>query len=97
MSTYINISEFFSVEDGVEKVDVKSYKSLVGSLMYINTTWCDIVQVVSSISRFMECSSHIHVGESKITFRYLYGTSNFGIWYTLTDNFGFWHLVCFNI
>jgi hypothetical protein len=35
MSTPINTNEIFSVEYGARKVDVKSYISLVGSLMYL--------------------------------------------------------------
>jgi hypothetical protein len=88
MSTPINTNEKFFVEDGAEKVDAKSYRSLVGSLMYLTTTRPDIMQVVSLISRFMQSPSKIHVGEEKIILRYVYGTSNFGIWYTSTDNFG---------
>jgi hypothetical protein len=84
---YINTNEKLSMEDGAKKVDVKSYRNLVGSLVYLTSTRSDIMQAVSLISRFMQSPSKIHFGATKRILRYLRGTSNFGIWYTSIDNF----------
>jgi hypothetical protein len=84
MSTPINTNDFFFVEDGAKKVDAKSYRSLVGSLMYLTATRPDIMQAISLISRFMQSPSKIHFGEAKIILRYV-------LW-----NKQFWHLVYFN-
>jgi hypothetical protein len=79
---------FFSVEDGAEKVDAQSYRSLVGSLLYLTTTRPDIMHAVGLISRFMQSPSKIHFGAAKRILRYVCGTRNYGIWYTSSNNFG---------
>jgi len=43
MSTSINTIENVSIKDGAEKVDVKSYRILVGSLMYLTAIGPDIM------------------------------------------------------
>jgi hypothetical protein len=79
MSTLVNANKMFFVEDGAKMVDVKSYRGLIGSLMYLSTTRPDILQEISLISRFMPSPSKIHFGEEKIILRHVHGTSNFGI------------------
>lgn len=88
MSTPMNTTEKFFVEDGAEKVDAQSYRSLVGILLYITTTRPDIMHAVGLISRFMKSPSKIHFGVAKIILRYLRGTNNYGILYIKSFWFG---------
>lgn len=88
MSTPMNINEKNSVEDGAEKIDVESYKSLVGNLLYISTTRPNIMHAIGLISRFMQSSSKIHFGAAKTILRYLCGKRNYGNWYTPSNDFG---------
>ena len=88
MSTPMNTNEKFYVEDGVEKVDAQSYRSLVGSPLYLTTIRPNIMHAVGLISRFMQSPSKMHFGAAKRILRYLSGTRNYGIWYTSSSNFG---------
>ena len=60
-TTPMNQKEKFCKEDGVDKVNEEVYRSMIGCLMYLTTTWPDIVHVVSLISRYMHCSREIHL------------------------------------
>ncbi|XP_042944487.1 uncharacterized mitochondrial protein AtMg00810-like [Carya illinoinensis] len=68
-------------EDGVKKVDASTYRSLVGSLLYLCNTRLDILFATSMLSRFMQCPSQIHFGTAKRVLRYLQGTIGLGMWY----------------
>jgi hypothetical protein len=62
MSILINTNEKFFVEDGEIKVDAKSYRILVGSIMYLNATKPYIMQDISLISIFVQSSSNFSFG-----------------------------------
>uniref|UniRef100_A0A803PAK3 CCHC-type domain-containing protein n=1 Tax=Cannabis sativa TaxID=3483 RepID=A0A803PAK3_CANSA len=64
-----------------KKVDSTLYKQIVGSLMYLTATRQDIMHGVSLISRYMECPREIHLLAAKRIFRYLRGTTDFGLFY----------------
>lgn len=64
-----------------KKVDVTLYKQIVRSLMYLTSTRPDIMHAVSLISRYVENPTEIHLLVAKRMFRYLKGTTDFGIWY----------------
>lgn len=63
------------------KVDSTLYKQIVGSLMYLTTTRPDIMHAVSLISRYMEQPKEMHLLAAKRIFRYLQGTTDFGLFY----------------
>lgn len=64
-----------------KKVDATIYKQIVGSLMYLTSTRPDIMHAVSLISRYMENPTELHLLAAKRIFRYLKGTTDFGILY----------------
>ncbi|GAB2285852.1 hypothetical protein Dimus_039724 [Dionaea muscipula] len=66
-------------------VDTSLYRSLVGSLRYINCTRPDILFAVGLVCRYMESPTVEHLLASKRILRYLKGTISFGIWYASTD------------
>ena len=68
-------------DDHEKKIDATLYKQIVGSLMYSTSTRPDIMHVVSIIGRYMENLTENHLLAAKRVFRYLKGTSNFGILY----------------
>ncbi|XP_042948551.1 secreted RxLR effector protein 161-like [Carya illinoinensis] len=68
-------------KDGVKKVDASTYRSLVGSLLYLCNTRPNILFATSMLSRFMQCLSQIHFGTTKRVLRYLQGTIGWGMWY----------------
>ena len=70
-------------------VNATLYKQIVGSLMYLTSTRPDIMYAVSLISRYMENPSEVHLLAAKRIFRYLKGTTDFGIMYKkLLENQG---------
>eukprot|EP00253_Pinus_taeda_P002333 PITA_02333 len=74
-------------EDSSKDIDPKSYKSIVGSLMYLTATRPDIMHAVSLISRFMERPKETHWQEAKRILRYVNGTKGFGILYSSSESF----------
>ncbi|CAL5331079.1 unnamed protein product [Camellia sinensis] len=64
-----------------ERIDNTFFKQIVGSLMYLTSTRPDIMHAVSLISRYMENPTEMHLKAAKRIFRYLKGTSDFGILY----------------
>ena len=64
----------------------KSYRSIVGSLMFLTHTRPDIAYSVSLVPRYMAKPSEIHMKACKIIERYVKGTLNFGIHYFTSNN-----------
>nr|GEZ45644.1 uncharacterized mitochondrial protein AtMg00810-like [Tanacetum cinerariifolium] len=64
-----------------EDVDVHTYKSMIGSLMYLTSSRPDIMFVVCAYARFQVTLkvSYLHV--VKRIFRYLKGKPHLGLWY----------------
>jgi len=50
-------------------------------LLYFIATRPGIIFVVSLLSRFMHSSSHFHFATTKRVFRYIQGTTSYGIRY----------------
>jgi hypothetical protein len=59
----------------------KSYKQMVGSLMYLLATRPDLAYSVFLVARFMERPTEMHVAAIKRIMRYLKGTLSLGIMY----------------
>ena len=73
-------------EEG-EKVDSTLFKSLVGSLRYLTCTRPDILYAVGVVSRYMENPTTTHLKAAKRILRYVKGTTNFGLYYSVSDNY----------
>ncbi|GJW30792.1 putative ribonuclease H-like domain-containing protein [Tanacetum coccineum] len=67
-------------EDG-EDVDVHVYRSMSGSLMYLNASRPDIMFVVCACARFQVTPKASHLNEVKRIFRYLKHQPKLGLWY----------------
>ena len=77
---------FFKHKEG-NKVDPTLYKSLVGSLRYLTCTRPDILYAVGVVSRYLENPTITHLKEVKRTLRYLKGTTNFGLYYYVSNDY----------
>ena len=73
-------------EEG-EKVDPTLFKSLVGSLRYLTCTRPDILYAVGVVSRHMEHPTTTHLKAAKRILRYIKGTTNFGLYYTVSNDY----------
>nr|GEV55629.1 uncharacterized mitochondrial protein AtMg00810-like [Tanacetum cinerariifolium] len=80
-STPINIDKPLLKDHDGEDVDVHTYISMIGSLMYLTLSRPDIMFAVCACARFQVTPkvSHLHV--VKRIFRYLKGKPHLGLWY----------------
>ncbi|KAH9657240.1 Integrase catalytic domain-containing protein [Citrus sinensis] len=77
MSTTIKLDKY---EKGKE-VDIKTYRGMMGSLLYLTASSPDIMFSVCLCARFQSCPKESHMLAVKRIFRYLIGTINLGLWY----------------
>nr|GEX89450.1 uncharacterized mitochondrial protein AtMg00810-like [Tanacetum cinerariifolium] len=64
-----------------EDVDVHTYKSMIGSLMYLTSSRPDIMFAVCACVRFQVTPKASHQHAVKRIFRYLKGKPHLGLWY----------------
>jgi hypothetical protein len=68
-------------------VDQSSYRSMIGSLLYITASRPDIMHVVGIVGRYQATPKQSHLLVVKRIFRYLKETMNYGLWYPKNQNF----------
>nr|GEW15343.1 uncharacterized mitochondrial protein AtMg00810-like [Tanacetum cinerariifolium] len=64
-----------------EDVDVHTYRSMIGSLMYLTSSRPDIMFAVCACACFQVTPKASHLHAVKRIFRYLKGTPHLGLWY----------------
>nr|GEY23772.1 uncharacterized mitochondrial protein AtMg00810-like [Tanacetum cinerariifolium] len=64
-----------------EDVDVHTYRSMIGSLMYLTSSRPDIMFAVCVCARFQVTPKASHLHAIKRIFRYLKGEPHLGLWY----------------
>nr|GEX67446.1 hypothetical protein [Tanacetum cinerariifolium] len=65
-----------------EDVDVHTYRSMIGSLMYLTASRPDIMFAVCAYARFQVKPKASHLHAVKMIFRYLKGKPHLGLWYS---------------
>ena len=68
-------------------VDIKVYRGMIGSLLYLMTSRLDIILSVCLCARFQSCPKESHLIAVKRVIRYLKGTINMGLWYLKIGQF----------
>ena len=76
-----------STKDETPTIEQKKYKSIIGGLQYLTHTRPNIANVVGIFARFSANPREAHYVEVKRIFRYLKGTSKFGLWYDRANDF----------
>jgi hypothetical protein len=76
-----------SKDDDSPDVDQSSYRSMIGSLLYITASRPDIMHVVGMVGRYQSAPKQSHLLAVKRIFRYLKETMNYGLWYPKNQNF----------
>jgi hypothetical protein len=76
-----------SKDDDSPDVDQSSYRSMIGSLVYIIASHLDIMHVVGMVGRYQPAPKQSHFLAVKRIFRYLKEIMNYGLWYPKNQNF----------
>nr|GEX53703.1 retrovirus-related Pol polyprotein from transposon TNT 1-94 [Tanacetum cinerariifolium] len=63
-------------------IDVKLYRDMIGSLMYLTASRSDLIYDVCFYARYQAKPTKKHLQAMKRIFRYLKGTINIGFWYS---------------
>ncbi|XP_049410533.1 uncharacterized mitochondrial protein AtMg00810-like [Solanum stenotomum] len=87
VATPMNMNEKLQQEDGTGQANARSFRSLVGGLIYLAHTRPDISYSVGVVSRFMSNPSKHHFGAAKRILHYVAGTLEYGISYSQVSNF----------
>ncbi|GKE08586.1 retrovirus-related pol polyprotein from transposon TNT 1-94 [Tanacetum coccineum] len=64
-------------------VDAKLYRGMIGSLMYLTSSRPDLIYVVCLCARYQAKPTEKHLNAVNWIFRYLKGTINMGLWYSM--------------
>ena len=81
ISTPIATSTKLDADEVGKAVDQKTYRSMIGSLLYLTVSRPDIQFSVCLYARFQANSMESHLIVVKRIFRYLSETVNVGLWY----------------
>nr|GEV57278.1 hypothetical protein [Tanacetum cinerariifolium] len=80
-STPIDAEKPLLKDSDGEDVDVHTYRSMIGSLMYLTSSRPDILFAVCACARFQVTPKVSHLNAVKRLFRYLKGKPYLGLWY----------------
>nr|GFB52633.1 uncharacterized mitochondrial protein AtMg00810-like [Tanacetum cinerariifolium] len=80
-STSIDAENPLLKDSDGEDVDVHTYRSMIGSLMYLTSSRPDIMFAVCACARFQVTPKLSHLNAVKRIFRYLKGKPCLGLWY----------------
>nr|GEX15034.1 hypothetical protein [Tanacetum cinerariifolium] len=80
-STPIDTEKPLLKDPGGEDVDVYTYRSMIGLLIYLTSSRPDIMFAVCACARFQVTSKVSHLHAFKRIFRYLKGKPHLGLWY----------------
>nr|GFA34945.1 hypothetical protein [Tanacetum cinerariifolium]GFA35411.1 hypothetical protein [Tanacetum cinerariifolium] len=80
-STPIDAEKPLLKDSDGEDVDVHTYRSMIGSLMYLTSSRPDIMFAVCACARFQVTLKMSHLNAVKRIFRYLKGKPCLGLWY----------------
>nr|GEV85648.1 hypothetical protein [Tanacetum cinerariifolium] len=80
-STLIDAEKPLLKDPNREDVDVHTYRSMIGSLMYLTSSRPDIMFAVCACARFQVTPKASHLNAVKRIFRYLKGKPHLGLWY----------------
>ncbi|XP_016562986.2 uncharacterized mitochondrial protein AtMg00810-like [Capsicum annuum] len=86
-ATPMNVGEKLQLNNRAQIDYARSFRSLVGVLIYLTHTCFDIAFSISVISRFMQQPSKVHFGAAKKVLCYIAGTKDYEIWYSHVSNF----------
>ncbi len=81
MPTPMSTSEKIDKDEKGKEVDVKKYRGMIGSLLYLTASRPDIMFSVCLCARYQSCPKESHMKCVKRIMKYLVGTIDVGLWY----------------
>jgi hypothetical protein len=81
IKTPIATNGHLDLDEGGKPVDLKLYRFIIGSLLYLTASRPDIMFSVCMCARFQVAPKECHLTAMKRIFRYLKYTPNIGLWY----------------
>jgi hypothetical protein len=87
ISTPMVVGFKLSKDDISPDVDQRTYRSMIGSLLYITTSHPNIIQVVGMVGHYQYAPKQSHLVVVARIFKYLKGEMNYGLWYPRNQNF----------
>lgn len=81
MATPMSTSDHLDKDEKGKEVDLKKYRGMIGSLLYLTASRPDIMFSVCLCARFQSCPKESHLTAVKRIMKYLVGTMNMGLWY----------------
>ncbi|GKB84846.1 putative ribonuclease H-like domain-containing protein, partial [Tanacetum coccineum] len=81
VSTPMEPNKALIKDEEADSVDVRLYRSMIGSLMYLTASWPDIMFAIYACARFQVTPKMSHLYAVKRIFRYLKGQPKLGLWY----------------
>jgi hypothetical protein len=85
VSTPMSLATTLDPDENGEAVDLREYKSMIGSLLYLTVTWPDIQLIMCLCARFQASPRSSHWTTVQWVLRYLKYTLEFGIWYSTSS------------
>ncbi|KAI3665009.1 hypothetical protein L6452_43625 [Arctium lappa] len=76
-----------STDPSSKSVDVRTYRGMIASLMYLTSSRPDIMFSTCLCSRYQAAPKESHLAAIKQIFRYLKGTADLGLWYPKDTGF----------
>ena len=74
-------------------VDHKLYRSMIGSLLYLTASRPDIAYAVGICARYQSDPRTSHLNAVKRIIKYVHGTTDFGILYSMIHPLNWWDIV----
>jgi hypothetical protein len=87
VSTHMVVGCNLNKDDISLDVDQRTYQSMIVSLLYITTSYPDIMKVVGMVGHYQSAPKQSHLAVVKRIFKYLKGIMTYGLWYPRNQNF----------
>ena len=77
----MSTSCYLDKDESGQSIDMKQYRGMIESLLYLSVSRPDIMLCVCMCARFQSNPKQSHLSAVKRIMRYLLGTNNIGLWY----------------
>nr|KYP33754.1 Retrovirus-related Pol polyprotein from transposon TNT 1-94 [Cajanus cajan] len=87
MATPMSTTCYLDKDEVGKSIDVKKYRGMIGSLLYLSASRPDIMFSVCFCARYQSNPKESHLSAVKRIMRYLLRTTNLGLWYPKNMSF----------